>query len=245
MLAKKTVAAQVSFLSLSAKTDDTHRDWELHQGRAAERLAYVVASCPEESLGALQSLPAGWIKTWGETLRASPTLQPRERETLLAGARWAAARGNPKLAQSMAQVLASASGGTAQRLDPICGPMFRHLLIGLIDDWMARSGAERFNHSDSLLFMVASCPEDFYFVMSQRPEVLRSWLKELPQASFWGAAEMKSQLQSLRESLLALLQVQVVPSDLRRAHDDILSRLKTLCVTAVDQASPCPAQTRD
>jgi hypothetical protein len=93
--------------------------------------------------------------------------------------------------------------------------------------------------------MMASCPDDFYFVMDQRPEVLHSWLMELPKASFWGEARVRAQLQALRESLIEFVRAQNMPLYLRRTQDEIVSRLGALCVTAVGQASPCPSQTKD
>jgi len=247
LLAHKAVAAQASMTSPDRKPVESQRDNPLHQGRAAERLAYILATCPEQSFRTIYLLGStDWLSAWGRSLRATPTLQPGERATLIAGAKWAAGSANNRLlAQSVRKVLQTASGAAPQRLDPSCGPMFRHLLIGLVDDWMARSGAQWFDHSDSLLFMMASCPDDFYFVMNQRPEVLHSWLKELPKASFWGEAKVTAQLQALREALVELVRAQNMPLYLRPTHDEILARLGALCVTAVDQASPCPSQPKD
>jgi hypothetical protein len=70
-------------------------------------------------------------------------------------------------------------------------------------------------------------------------------VKELSKASFWGEARVTAQLQALRESLIELVRAQNLPLYLRSTHDEILSRLAALCVTAVGQASPCPSQPKD
>jgi hypothetical protein len=72
----------------AATAVESHRDNPLHEGRAAERLAYILATCPEQSFGAFYSLGStDWVRAWGQSLRATPTLQPKERATLIAGAK--------------------------------------------------------------------------------------------------------------------------------------------------------------
>ncbi len=107
---------------------------------------------------------------------------------------------------------------------------------------MARSGALWFDYSDSMLFMLMSCPEDFDYVLDQRPEVLASWLGELPNASFWGGDEGLAQREALQRSLVQFMQAEHSPEYLRLTHDEILKRIRTLCVTAIDITTPCEMQ---
>jgi hypothetical protein len=211
-------------------------------GRAAERLLYILGRCPEQFFSAAQEFQLkDWLVRWQRELQDNATLQPKERAALITAAR-VAALGNKTQGQAVAGMLHRLSRAIPARNYSSCGPTFRHLLIGLTDDWMARSGALWFDYSDSMLFMLMSCPEDFYFTLDQRLEVLASWLGELPNASFWGGDEGIAQREALQRSLVQFMQAEQPPEYLRSTHDDILNQLKTLCVTGVDVTTPCEMQ---
>jgi len=239
LLSTSALAGEIGALQPSDGSDPSHRDASLHAGRAAERLLYIIGRCPEQFAAALPGLRLmDWLLDWKRALHNYPTLQPEERSILFATAR--SAIGNkPKEAQIASEMLRSLDTAIPKAMNQPCGPLFRHLLIGLLDDWMARSGAEWFGYSDSMLFMLASCPEDFYYVLDQRPEVLSSWLKELPTASFWGEPSERGRLENLQRSLKRLLLTEEPPEYLRSTRDGIITRISTLCVTVVDGTSPC------
>jgi len=239
LLSTSALVGEIGALRPSDRNDPSHRDASLHAGRAAERLLYIIGRCPEQFVAALPGLrPKDWVLDWKGALHGDPTLQPEERSILFAAAR--SAIGNrSKEAETASQMLRGLDAAMPKPMNQPCGPLFRHLLIGLLDDWMARSGAEWFAYSDSMLFMLASCPEDFYYVLDQRPEVLSSWLSELPTASFWGEPSARGRLESLQRSLERLLLTDEPPEYLRSTRDGIVTRISTLCVTVVDGTSPC------
>jgi hypothetical protein len=247
LLGTQATDAQIDVLGLADERDESHRDNTLHSGRAAERLLYLAAMCPDQFFAAIpQSDTTKSLAAWKIALRDFATLQPKERAALITGARERALRYGV-VGKQTAQMLTSArvSGAFPSDTGPNCGSTFRHLLIALSDDWMARSGALWFDYSNSLLFMLASCPEDAFYVLDQRHEVLSSWLNELPKASFWGEAESSEQLRSLQKSLVHLLEAEHPPEYLLATRDEILHRMKTLCVTAIDETTPCEAHGGD
>jgi hypothetical protein len=67
-------------------------------------------------------------------------------------------------------------------------------------------------------------------------------LHDLPKASFWGEAEDRKRLEALQQALVQLLEAEHPPQNLRGTHDETLHRLSKLCVTAVDETTPCQSQ---
>ena len=242
LLVAKATGAQVDVLGLLDERDASHRDNPLHAGRAAERLLYIAVACPDLFFSEVEDLePSQWFSRWRTALRENATLQPDERLQLIAAAKFEALRQTAH-GKRTDQLLEDVSKTPAHAITDRCGATFRHLLIGLSDDWMARSGALWFDYSNSMLFMLASCPEDAYYVLDQRPEVLSSWLEKLPKASFWGDPAQVKQLQRLQQSLVQLLGEENPPGYLQPTYEQILHRLKTLCVTAVDETMPCESR---
>jgi hypothetical protein len=242
LLAATATEAQITLINDLQERDASHRDNVLHVGRAAERLLYIATICPEQFSSAIDGAKATeWFGRWQTALRDDATLQPQERVALIAAAK-AALRGQGTHAKRATDFLDSVSAVPPRRMEDRCGGIFRHLFISLLDDWMSRDGALWFDYSPSLLFMLALCPDDSYYVLDQRPEVLSSWLHDLPKASFWGEPGDRKQLEALQQALVQLLEAEHPPEYLRGTHDQIMHRLRKLCVTTVDETTPCQLQ---
>jgi hypothetical protein len=240
LLAADVTNAQINLLSV-LNEHDSDRDNQVHEGRAAERLLYIAATCPKQFLAEEETSESKkWMGNWKTALRDDPTLQPKERDTLIAAAKAGVLR-DEVYGKRISSLLNEVSAAPAQPLLSQCGSTFRHLLIGQLDDWMARSGSLWFSYSDTMLFMVASCTEDSYYVLDQRPEVLSSWLRELPTASFWGDPSGTKKLQAKQKSLVELLLEEQPPEYLRATRNQLLVRIRDLCVRAIDEPTPCEA----
>jgi hypothetical protein len=108
------------------------------------------------------------------------------------------------------------------------------------NEFQHADGVNVFLVSDALLFIMASCPTQFFDYMATRPDVFKGWVSELEEKSGFAPNEKTGQKV---EVFLSHLQRQL--KDLRLPNKTqeqmrlrVLQEISTMCVSVVDHNRP-------
>lgn len=108
------------------------------------------------------------------------------------------------------------------------------------NEFQHADGVNVFLVSDALLFIMASCPTQFFDYMATRPDVFKGWVSELEEKSGFATNEKKG-----REVEVFLSHLQRQLKELRlpnKAQETmrlrVLQEISTMCVSVVDQEAP-------
>jgi hypothetical protein len=122
-----------------------------------------------------------------------------------------------------------------------CPPLGVDSLVDAADRWQKRDGGIGFVVSDEFLFLLAACPAQFYAFMKTRPEILNSWLDQVEQLSgFTGSPQEKQEREMLLSALVLEIKRRPAAKSNLNVRMQILSKLESMCVRAVDQPAPNP-----
>ena len=115
-----------------------------------------------------------------------------------------------------------------------CSLAGSHVIRGAVADWKRADGAEWKVVSDDFLFLLASCPDNFYATFSDERTTLRDWLGKLPDLSFAADPDFKPTIETFRLNLINMLKKHKPNPKNRSVQKSILTRVMRIRFRTID-----------
>jgi len=228
--------------------DHFHQLTEAEKITSSDRALFMLSRCPDDFYYQMSTIPELfdlWLKQSPRLLKTPSTTRESESSvflaTLLSMLKGLAVSNQYKTMQyRLIEKLSTLSSDTdgAQRSHAFrnwqCSLWGGVVIRDTVTDWKRADGAEWKVLSDDFLFLLASCPDNFYAVLADEPAVLREWLEKLPDLSFAAGPDFKPMIEEFRLELVNRLKTQEHNSKYLSVHKSVLRRLTNIRFRIID-----------